>query len=94
MDTKGWGPKCDDAFQAIKEYIASPLSLSHPIEEEELYPYLAASATNISATLVRLDLDSKKRPVYFINKALSEVETRYINFERVALALKMATKKL
>ena len=93
-DTKGWVPKCDDAFRAIKEYITSPLSLSQSVEEKELYPHLAALATDINATLVRLDPDCKKMPVYFISKALSEVETRYTNFERVALALKMETKKL
>ena len=62
-DTKGWGHECDDAFWAIKEYTTSPLSLSQPVEGEELYMYLAASATVVSATLVRLGLDSKKRPI-------------------------------
>ena len=32
--------------------------------------------------------------MYFFNKALFEVETRYLDFERVALALQMAAKKL
>ena len=45
-------------------------------------------------TLVRLGFDSKQRPVYFVNKAFSEVETRYTDFERVALTLRMETKKL
>ena len=39
--TKGWGPKCDRAFHSIKEYIASPLSFSQPIDDEELYLYMA-----------------------------------------------------
>ena len=34
------------------------------------------------------------RPVYFVSKALSEVEVIYSKFERVALALRMAVKKL
>ena len=72
-DTKGWGLKCDDAFWAIKEYTASPLSLSQPVEGEELYLHLVALVTVVSATLVRLGFDSKKRPIYFISKALSEV---------------------
>ena len=83
-----------NVFQAIKEYIASPLSLSQPVNREELYFYLSASATAVSSTLVRLDSDKRQRLVYFVNKALSEVETRYSDFERVTLALQMAAKKL
>ena len=49
--------------------------------------------TAVSATLVRLGLDSEQRSVYFVSKALSEVETKYINFERVALALRMPAKE-
>ena len=32
--------------------------------------------------------------MYFVSKALSEVETRYLNIEQVTLALRMAAKKL
>ena len=69
-DAKGWGLECDDAFWAIKEYIASPLSLSQLVEGEELYLYLVASTTVVSAALVRLGPDSKQILVYFISKAL------------------------
>ena len=48
----------------------------------------------VRATLVRLDYDKRQRPVYFVSKALTEVETRYSDFKRVALELRMATKKL
>ena len=48
----------------------------------------------VSTTLVRLGPNSKQSPVYFVSKALSDVETRYIDFERVVLALRMATKKI
>ena len=93
-NTKGWGPKCEKAFQAIKEYVASPLSLSQPVEGEELYLYMSSSETIVSTTLVRLDSDKKQRPVYFVRKALSVVEIGYSDFERVALALRTVAKKL
>ena len=57
--SKGCGLECDKAFQSIKEYIASLLSLSHPIDGEELYLYLTASATAVSASIVRSDGDGK-----------------------------------
>ena len=43
---------------------------------------------------MRSSKDGKQKPVYFMSKVLTEAETRYTNFERIALALKMAAKKL
>ena len=48
----------------------------------------------MSTTLVRLDSDQKQRPVYFVMKAISVVEIRYSDFERMELALKTVAKKL
>ena len=56
---KGWGPECDRAFHSIKEYIASPLSLSQSVDGEELYLYLAALGTTISEASIQLDGDDK-----------------------------------
>ena len=75
-------------------YITSPLSLPQLVDGEELFLYLAASATAVSATLVRLDIDGKQKPVYFACKMLIDVEIRYIDFEQIVLALRMAAKKL
>ena len=61
---------------------------------EELYLYLVISVTAVSVMLVRLGPNSKRRPVYFVSKALSKVETRYTDFEPMALAIRMAAKKL
>ena len=94
VSSKGWGPICDKAFHAIKEYLPSPLTLSQPVEDEELYLYLAASTTTISTTLIRANEDGKKGPIYFVSKMLTDAETRYIDFERITLALKMVAKKL
>ena len=48
----------------------------------------------MSITLVRSDKDGKQKPIYFMSKMLTNVETRYTDFERIALALKMVAKKL
>ena len=69
------------------------MSLSQPVEGEELYLYLSSSGIIVSIALVRLDSEKRQRPVYFVSKALSEVEVRYSDFERVALALRMVAKK-
>ena len=93
-DSKGWGPECDDVFLSINKYIISSLSLSQPVKGEELYLYLAALAMAVSVALVRLDPRNKQRLVYFISKVLIDVETKYTDFERMALALRVAAKKL
>ena len=87
-------PECDKAFHAIKEYLASPLTLSQLIDGEELYLYLASLAMAVSLTLIREDEDKKQRLVYFMSKMLTNSETRYIDFERIAVALRMTVKKL
>ena len=79
-DTKGWGPEYDTTFGEIKEYVASRLSISQPIEGEELYLYLSSSAAAVRAALVRMDANRGQRPIHLVNKALSEVEARYLNF--------------
>ena len=92
--TNGWGPKCDKDFHSIKEYIASPLFLSQPADGEKLYLYLTASATAVSAALVRSDVDNKQKPIYFVIKMLIDAKIRYTDFERIVLALRMAAKKI
>ena len=69
--------------------------MSQLIDGEKLYLYLTAtSATAISAALVRTDRDYKQKPVYFVDKMLTDAETKYIDFERIVLPLRMAKKKL
>ena len=92
--SKGWGPENNRAFHFIKEYIAFPLSLSHSIDGEELFLYLATSASAMSATLVRSDGDDKQKSVHFVSKVLIDAKTRYTDFEKIALALRVASKKL
>ena len=80
-NAKGWGLECDEAFRTIKEYIASPLSLSQPVEGEKHYLFLSSSGSAVSVALIRFDLEKMQRLVYFVNKALSEVEVMYSDFE-------------
>ena len=68
--------------------------MSQPVDGKELYLYLAALATTVSTTLVRLDGDGKQKPVYFVSKMLIDVETQYTDFQRITLALRMVVKKL
>ena len=68
--------------------------MSQPVDGEELYLYLVASTTTVSANLVRSDEDDKHKLVYFVSTMLIDVETRYTDFERIALALCTVAKRL
>jgi hypothetical protein len=88
-----WDEECSVAFQGIKAYLSSPpcLSISNP--GEPLFLYLAVSDHAVSAILVR-ELGQEQKPVFFISKVMVETELRYLPFEKAALALLQAAKKL
>ena len=77
----------------LKEYLSKPLLLSKPIEGEPLYLYLAVTEYVILGALVREE-DKVQWPVYYISKRLVDVETKYPEIEKLALALVIAARKL
>ena len=90
----GWNKECDQAFMAIKQYLTEPPILVSPEASDTLYLYLAVLEALMSATLLKEDENRKQRPVFFIRKSLSKVETRYTYLEQAALALRVTAKKL
>ena len=48
-----WTDECEVAFQELKRYLSNPPLLSPSQEGENLYLYLAVSATAVSAALIR-----------------------------------------
>ena len=89
-----WNEECDRALVAIKQYLTEPLILLSPEAGDTLYLYLAASNIVVSVALFKESGDSKLRPVFFVNKSLTDAETRYTHLERAALALRTAAQKL
>ena len=65
----------------IKQYLAEPPILASPEAGETLYLYIKVSDVSVSATLFKEDEYRKQRPIFFISKSLSEVETRYTRLE-------------
>ena len=66
--------------------------LTAPESGEDLFMYLSVSEHAMSAVLLRDQ--GVQQPVYYINKTLADVETRYLPLEKLVLALVHATKKL
>ena len=47
-----WTDECEVAFQELKRYLSNPPFLSLSKQDEDLYLYLAVSATAVSAALI------------------------------------------
>ena len=71
-----------------------PPILSSPITGEKLYMYLAVLEWAISATLFRCPSPKQQKPIYYVSRALADVETRYSKMELTTLALQSAAQKL
>ena len=82
-----WNKECDRAFVAIKKYMTEPPILVSSKAGDTLYIYLAASDIAVSPALFKECGDAKLKLVFFVNKSLTDAETRYTHLERAALAL-------
>ena len=75
-------------------YLATSPDLCQLVEGEELFLYLVASAMDGNVALVNTWDNREQRLMYLISKMLTDVKSCYIDFERITLALRVATKKL
>ena len=90
----GWTDSCQSAFEKIKHYLMQPPILSNPLPREKLYMYLAMSEWAISVVLFRCSSHREQKPIYYVSRALADIETRYSKIEQTALALRSAAQKL
>ncbi|GAU19161.1 hypothetical protein TSUD_89260 [Trifolium subterraneum] len=88
-----WTEECEGALQHLKRALSEPPVLTRPVEGEKLYLYLAVASEGISAVLIR-ETEQRQRPVYFVSRALQGPELRYLQIEKIALAVIMAARKL
>ena len=77
----------------LKEYLGELQLLSKPVDDQPLFLYLAVSEYAISGALIR-EKEKIQWPIYYINKRLIDAETRYLEMEKLALALLIAPRKL
>ena len=75
--TSGWTDNCQNAFEKIKHCLMQPPILSSLIPKEKLYMYLAVSGWAISVVLFRYPSPKEQKPIYYVSRALADVETRY-----------------
>ena len=88
-----WTDECEVAFQELKRYLSNPPFLSLSKQDEDLYLYLAVSATTVSAALI-WEEDKKQLLVYYISQAFQGAEAKYPRIEKITFALIVALRKL
>lgn len=81
------------AFEDSKRYLTTPFIFSKPSNREDFYIYLVVLVYFVSFVLVQLG-KKIQRLIYYVNKELEDVETRYLDIEKVTLTLFMLAKKL
>ena len=84
-----WGMEQQDSFETLLKEITSNKILAHFDHTKELELYTDASPVGISAILIQ-----EKKPITFISRLLSDVERRYCQTEREALAIIWACERL
>ena len=67
-DKINWDDKCEEAFEGLKTYMASPPLLSKLLPGKVLYVYLAVFEKAISSVLIQKD-DKVQYPIYYSSKA-------------------------
>ncbi|CAL2253630.1 unnamed protein product [Prunus armeniaca] len=88
-----WTSECDRAFQDLKNYMSKAPLLSKPLPGEVLLLYLSVSSTAVSSVLIRKP-EKAELLIFYVSKALHNVELRYPSLEQLALALVVSARQL
>ncbi|GAU24437.1 hypothetical protein TSUD_364210 [Trifolium subterraneum] len=88
-----WSDKCEEAFQQLKVFLASPSILTRPQLGSPLYLYLIVSKNSMCSALVQ-DIKGEERPVYFVSRIFRGSEIRYQKIEKLSLAVVTTARRL
>jgi hypothetical protein len=100
-NTFQWGPKQQQAFDALKDYIQNLSMLASPQPGQLLILYVLATHTVVSRALVQERETSKEGrksshqiPIYFIFEAIAGSKKYYSEMEKICFAVVMSARKL
>ena len=82
-----WDDKCQQAFEAIKNYLMNPPILQPPKPGRPLILYLAIEKDAIGAMLAQEGEDKAEHAVYYLSKKLLQYEANYSLVEKTCLAV-------
>ncbi|GKV41017.1 hypothetical protein SLEP1_g48598 [Rubroshorea leprosula] len=64
-----WTDECQQAFDELKQYLASAPLLSKPVEGESLYLYIGVTREAVSSVLLREE-NKNQKPICYVSKVL------------------------
>ncbi|VFQ76023.1 unnamed protein product [Cuscuta campestris] len=85
--------ECQEAFEELMRYLASPPVLFKPEPGDVLTLYLAIADCPIGTVIVREE-HGAQHPVYYVSKTLRDAELRYSRLEKAMLAVFWTAKGL
>jgi len=88
-----WDQEADEAFQALKTYLAQLPKIGSLLAGEIIVLYLTISEHPVSTTHV-VEWAKEQTPVYYVSNALVGAEANYPLIEKFGFALVMASQKL
>jgi hypothetical protein len=92
-----WGPEQLEAFERLKNYMATKLSVTVPDPETPLLLYVAAFDHVVSGVLFQEKEQgcvTIQKPVYFTSEALLGAKLNYREQEKIAYAVLISSRKL
>lgn len=94
-----WTAEAQEALDKLKSALTNAPILTAPVDDEQLYLYVAATTQVVSAVIVVERTEEGhalpvQRPVYFISEVLSETKTRYPQIQKLVYAVVLARRKL
>ena len=88
-----WEKKHQQAFEAVKAQISDQCTLAYYDPRKSTSVVVDASPVGLGAILVQDNKDGEMKVIAFASRALTEVEQRYCQTEREALACVWACEK-
>lgn len=87
-----WRTTHQAAFDALKQSLISEKVLAHYDPNKRIGVAADASAYGIGAVLFHIESNGIERPVYYVNRVLSDAEKNYFQIEKEGLAIIFAIK--
>ncbi|WJX58397.1 hypothetical protein P8452_43858 [Trifolium repens] len=88
-----WSTQCEEAFQKLKTFLASPPILTRPEKGNTLYLYLTVSDKALSSALVQ-EIKGEEKTVYFVSRTFKGAEAKYQKIDKLSLAVIVTARKL
>ena len=89
-----WGETQQTTFRRLQQIMMNLPTMQAPIHKKPLLFYLATNSYAIGSLIAQEEGGGVEQPVYYINHAMKDAETRYPRAKRACLAIVYASQRL